>query len=305
MTEHHDHSHEGGSNHHPEEQGNLVVAFFLNAIFTVIEIIGGILTNSIAIISDAVHDLGDTFSLGLAWYAERLAQRKPDNRYTYGYKRYPVLAAMINAVFLLAASIFVLSQAIPMLFHPGQVNETGMIWLAILGIVFNGAAVLRLKGGKSLNQRVVRLHLLEDTLGWIAVLTGAIVMKFTGLGWIDPLLGVLIAGYIIYNAFKNLKDAIRIFLQAIPDNTNPQDIEKGILSIKGVESYHDVRTWTIDGTIHVYTLHIVTNEGVNSDEYPAIKEKVREKLALSGFEHVTIEIDSHDNYCRLNNRKDG
>ncbi|MFH1120163.1 MAG: cation diffusion facilitator family transporter [Bacteroidota bacterium] len=303
MAEHHYHRHLKKEVTHHHEQGNLVAAFFLNASFTIIEIAGGIFTNSIAIISDAVHDLGDTFSLGLAWYAERLARRKPDSRYTYGYKRFPVLAAMVNSVFLLAASAFVFTQAIPLLMHPGKVNETGMIWLAILGIVFNGAAVLKLKGGKSLNQRVVRLHLLEDTLGWIAVLAGAIVMKLTGLGWIDPVMGVLIALFIIYNASKNLRDTLRIFLQAIPEINNRQALEKSLLSIPGVESFHDVRTWTIDGIIHVYTLHIVTRPGVFSAEYPAIKEMVRKQLASYGFGYVTIEIDSYDEFCRLNHEQ--
>ncbi len=299
MTHHHHHIEPEPD--HKHDQSNITIAFWLNATFTVIEIIGGVLTNSIAIISDAVHDLGDTFSLGLAWYAEKLAQRKPDSKYTYGYKRYPVLAALVNSVFLLAASAFVLSQAVPMIFNPGKVDETGMMWLAVLGIVFNGAAVLKLKGGKSLNQKVVRLHLLEDTLGWIAVLAGAIIMKYTGFAWIDPLLGVMIAVYIIYNAAKNLRDSLRIFLQAIPENTNREAIDHDILSIAGVESFHDVRTWTIDGSTHVYTLHVVTNPGVKTTEYPAIKEQIRDKLALSGFKYVTIEIDSHEEYCKLEN----
>lgn len=297
MTHHHNHIEPDQK----QDQKNITIAFWLNAAFTVIEIIGGILTNSIAIISDAVHDLGDTISLGLAWYAEKLARRKPDSKYTYGYKRYPVLAALINSVFLLAASVFVLSQAVPMIFNPGKVNETGMMWLAVLGIIFNGAAVVKLKGGKSLNQRVVRLHLLEDTLGWSAVLAGAIIMKYTGFTWIDPLLGILIAVYIIYNAAKNLRDSLRIFLQAIPENTNRKAIDSDILSITGVESFHDVRTWTIDGSTHVYTLHVVTNPGVNTSEYTAIKEQIRNKLALSGFKYVTIEIDSHEEHCKLEN----
>lgn len=296
----HNHNHRENKAPHLHGQGNIAVAFFLNAAFTVIEIIGGILTNSIAIISDAVHDLGDTFSLGLAWYTEKLAERKPDSRFTYGYKRFPVLAALINSVFLLAASTFVMSQAVPMLFNPGEVNENGMIWLALLGIIFNGAAVLKLKGGSTLNQRVVRLHLLEDTLGWIAVLIGAVVMKFTSLARIDPLLGILIALYIIFNAIKNLRDALRIFLQAIPDNTDPEKVESTIRAIPGIESFHDIRTWSIDGNIHVYTLHIVTSKEVTPNEYPQIKQKVRELLAESGFEYVTIEIDSHDEQCELN-----
>ncbi|MHC1775420.1 MAG: cation diffusion facilitator family transporter [Lentimicrobium sp.] len=285
-----------------QEHANIAIAFLLNTIFTIIEIIGGILTNSIAILSDAVHDLGDTFSLGFAWYAEGLARRKPDSKFTYGYKRFPVLAALVNSVFLLAASVFVLSQAIPLLISPQKVNETGMIWLAVLGIVFNGAAVFKLKGGTSLNQRVVRLHLVEDTLGWMAVLVGAIIMKFTGFGWIDPLLGVLIAFYIIFNALKNLKDALIIFLQAIPDNANQEQIESSLLSIAGIESLHDIRTWSIDGTTHVYTLHIVTVPGFKSGDYPLLKQKVRNHLALLGFDYVTIEIDGYDEHCELKNQ---
>lgn len=294
--------HQGEKSHDKHEQSNIAIAFALNAVFTIIEIIGGILTNSIAILSDAVHDLGDTFSLGFAWYAEGLAHRKPDSKYTYGYKRFPVLAALVNSVFLLAASVFVLSQAVPLLFTPEKVNETGMIWLAILGILFNGAAVLKLKGGSSLNQRVVRLHLLEDTLGWMAVLLGAIIMKFTGLSWIDPLLGVLIAFYIIFNALKNLKDALNIFLQAFPDNANRKEVESSLLSIAGIESLHDVRTWSIDGNSHVYTMHIVTSPGLTPADYPLLKQKVRDQLAISGFEYVTIEIDGYDEQCELKNQ---
>lgn len=296
------------SHHHGEqtqgkhESSNIAVAFLLNFVFTIIEIIGGILTNSIAILSDAVHDLGDTFSLGFAWYAEGLARRKPDSKFTYGYKRFPVLAALVNSVFLLAASVFVLSQAVPLLFNPQKANETGMIWLAVLGIVFNGAAVLKLKGGASLNQKVVRLHLMEDTLGWMAVLLGAIIMKFTGFSWIDPLLGVLIAFYIIYNAVKNLKDALNIFLQAFPDNANREKIEASLKSIRGIENFHDVRTWSIDGNTHVYTMHIVTSPGINAADYPLLKQKIRDQLALSGFEYVTIEIDSYDEHCELKNQ---
>jgi len=301
MIEHdHNHPHKEVKTPHSHAQGNIAIAFFLNAAFTIIEIAGGILTNSIAIISDAVHDLGDTFSLGLAWYAEKLAQRKPDSRFTYGYKRFPVLAALINSVFLLAASAFVLSQAVPVLLNPGKVNENGMIWLALLGIIFNGAAVLKLKGGNTLNQRVVRLHLLEDTLGWIAVLIGAVIMKFTSFAWIDPLLGILIALYIIFNAVKNLRDSLRILLQAIPVNSDPGKVEAAIRAIPGIESFHDVRTWSIDGSTHVYTLHIVTRKEVTPMEYPMIKQQVRELLAESGFEYVTIEIDSHDEHCELN-----
>ena len=302
--EHHAHKHSAGHTHHHTHHGNssgIATAFFLNAAFTVIEIAGGLFTNSIAIISDALHDLGDTFSLGLAWYAEKLAKRSPDSRFTYGYKRFPVLAAMANAVFLVAASVFVLTRAIPLIADPVEVNENGMLWLAVLGIIFNGAAVLRLKGGSSINQRVVRLHLLEDTLGWIAVLIGAMVMKFTYAPWIDPLLGILIAAFILFNAIRNLKDSLKIILQTFPEESLRKKVDDGLKKISGLDSYHDVRTWSIDGNAHVYTLHVVTTSGVQASEYPRIKQEVRETLAGLGFEYITIEIDSFDEHCVLNN----
>lgn len=286
----HDHNHNNA-------QKNIAVAFFLNASFTVIEVIGGILTNSVAILSDAVHDLGDTFSIGLSWYAERIARRRPDSSFTYGYKRFPVLAALVNAVFLLGASVFVLSRAVPLVINPEPVHAQGMIWLAILGIIFNGAAVLRLSHGKSLNQKVVRLHLMEDTLGWMAVLIGAIVIRFTGLHWIDPLMGILIALFIIYNALRGLKEALRILLQAIPESADIKMVENELLSISGVGGIHDVRTWTIDGISHVYTLHVVVNSGVEAEDISRIKTEVRDKLAKSGFDFVTIEIDQTGEHC--------
>lgn len=295
-THHHHHHH----HHLPETQKNITIAFLLNAAFTVIEIIGGILTNSVAILTDAVHDLGDTFSLALAWYTERLAQRKPDGRFTYGYKRFPVLAAMVNAVFLLGASIFVLSRAIPLLLKPEQVHASGMIWLAIAGLIFNGAAVLKLSKGESINQRVVKLHLLEDVLGWAAVLIGAIVIRFTNWLWIDPLLAILIALYIIYNAVKNIAYALRIFLQASPGETDMPGLKEKLMDIPGINDLHDIRTWSIDGQTHVYTMHVVAAKGTGPDQYPELKKQIRSILADAGFEFVTVEIDSFDEHCELN-----
>jgi len=298
------HQHQQKDEQSQNVQQNIAVAFILNLVFTIIEVAGGLLTNSVAILSDAVHDFGDTVSLGLAWYSEKLAQKQPDSRFTYGYRRFSVLAALINAVFLLSASVFVMSQAVPLILHPGSVNDSGMIWLSVLGIIFNGAAVFRLKGNQSINQKVVRLHLLEDTLGWIAVLIGAIVIHYTSFHWIDPLLGTSIAIYIAYNAVINLRDSLRIFLQAIPDNTNQQFIQNQLLAIDGVDSIHDVRTWTIDGSSHIYTLHVVAQKGITASDYPHLKEEIRHELSHSGFQFVTIEIDSFEESCALNLQED-
>ena len=190
----HDHHH---GHHHQHDTKNISTAFFLNLAFTIIEIIGGLMTNSVAIMSDALHDLGDSLSLGLAWYFQKVAKKGRDKTFSYGYKRFSVLGAMINAIVLVVGSVFILQETIPRLWQPETPNVQGMFWLAILGIVVNGAAVLKLQKGTSLNEKVISLHLLEDVLGWAAVLVGSVLMYFFDLPIIDPLLSIGIAIFIL------------------------------------------------------------------------------------------------------------
>jgi len=166
------------------EEGNISKAFFLNLSFTVVEIIGGLFTNSLAILSDALHDFGDSISLGLAWYFQRLSKKDRDQNFSYGYGRFSLLGALVNSVILTVGSVFILYKAIPGVLAPEEADSLGMIWLALLGVVVNTLAVATLKKGQSLNEKVVRLHLLEDVFGWVAVLIGAGVMNFTGFSLI-------------------------------------------------------------------------------------------------------------------------
>ena len=199
----HSHGHDHGHIHtHHGDVKNIKIAFFLNLGFSIVEIIGGFLTNSVAILSDAVHDLGDSFSLGLAWYFQKFSRKQRDKNFTYGYKRFSLVGALINSIVLIAGSVLILSEAIPRIFNPQQADAGGMFLLAILGIIVNGIAVVRLRKGSSLNEKVVSLHMLEDVLGWSAVLIGAIIMKFTNLYIIDPILSVLISFFILFNVFK-------------------------------------------------------------------------------------------------------
>ncbi len=191
---------------------NLRTAFFLNLVFTLLEIVGGLMTNSIAILSDAVHDLGDTLSLGLAWQLDRVAQRGRDQQFSYGYRRFSLLGAIISTVVLIIGSMFILIEAIPRLFTPEHANAQGMIFFAVLGVVVNGLAALRLRGEKSLNARAIAWHLIEDVLGWVAVLVVSIVLLFTDFYILDPLLSILITIYILYNVLKNLKQTLAVFL---------------------------------------------------------------------------------------------
>jgi cobalt-zinc-cadmium efflux system protein len=292
----HKHSH-GHGHHHHHSGGNIKVAFFLNLGFTILEIIGGLWINSIAILSDALHDLGDSLSLGLAWYFEKVAKRDRDKNFTFGYKRFSLLGAIINSVILMVGSIFILSEAIPRIFNPEQVNAPGMIGFAILGILVNGAAVLKLKGGESLNERVVKLHLMEDVLGWVAVLIGGIILLFFDVPVIDPILSIAITLYVLYNVYKNLKQGIKIMLQGTPANINSDTVKASLEKMEGIQSVHDLHIWTLDGTYNILTLHAVVPQNISIEESESIKQNIRSTMASMDINHVTIEFEVPGEDC--------
>ena len=282
---------------HINTTSNIRVAFFLNLIFTIIEIVGGIFTNSLAILSDALHDLGDSLSLGLAWYFQHLSQKGRDKKYSYGYKRFSLLGALINSVVLLVGSIYIISISIPRIMEPETTKPDGMILLSILGIVVNGMAVLRLKKGTSQNEKVVALHLLEDVLGWTAVLIGSIIIYFTDWHQIDPILSLCIAAYILFNIYRNLKSAMDIILQAIPGNINSSKVESKLESIEHVLSIHDLHIWSLDGERNILTVHLVVEKSIDDETSMFIKEETRRRMHELGISHSTIEIEREGEEC--------
>ncbi len=291
------HAHHDHAGHSHGSGDNIKVAFFLNLGFTIIEIFGGLWINSVAILSDALHDLGDSLSLGLAWYFEKVAKRGRDQNFTFGYKRFSLLGAVINSVILLIGSFFVLSEAIPRIWDPQPVNAVGMMGFAVLGIVANGAAVLRLKGGNSLNEKVVRLHLMEDVLGWVAVLVGGIVLYFFDFPVIDPLLSVGITAYVLYNVVQNLRQSMKIMLQATPPSINPKEVEEKLVQVPDVQSVHDLHIWTLDGSYNVLTLHAVVPPQLQVHQTEQIKKRMRAAMADLDIQHVTVELETTDETC--------
>lgn len=285
------------SHNHSHAEGNLKVAFFLNLSFTVIEIIGGIFTNSIAILSDALHDLGDTASLGLAWYFEKLSHKKPTYQHTYGYRRFRLLGGLITGFVLTVGLCFILFNSFKRLLDPEPVNATGMMVLAVLGIVVNGAAVLRVKKGTSITERIVSWHLLEDVLGWVAVLLGAVVMSIWDLPIIDPLLSIGISSFIIWNVFRNLKQVTKVFLQTVPENFDLKEFENKVCRIPNVASTHHTHVWSLDGEEHVFSTHLVLTKDSSHEEEIAAKSKLRKLLDKSQFTHVTIEVERGGEGC--------
>ncbi len=270
----------------------LWIAFLLNFVFSVFEFVGGIFTGSIAISSDALHDLGDAISIGLSLGLERLSQKGPDKKYTYGYYRYSVLGGTIQSVLLLCGSVFVAYSAICRFFAPQSVDYTGMLFVAVVGFAVNFAAVWFTSGEGSLNQRAINLHMLEDVLGWAAVLVGAVVMRFTDWWFLDPALSLALAVFIGFHALKNLKAVGDVFLEKTPEGIDPEEITHHLEEIPCVESIHHLHIWSMDGYRHSATLHAVV-----TGEYGAVKQAIKEELSEHGITHVTVELESRYEHC--------
>lgn len=285
---HHDHNH---------SVGNIRIAFFLNLGFTIIEIIGGLLTNSLAILSDAVHDLGDSLSLGLSWYFQKLSEKGRTKTFSYGFKRFSLLAAIINSTILFVGSILIMIRAVPELLAPEPTDSEGMLYLSILGIAVNGLAVFRLRGGHSMNEKVLFLHLLEDVLGWIAILIGSIVMMNFDLPFIDPLLSVLISLFILYNAGKNLRKSLMVVLQATPESVDIEKVKQKIQAIEEVQDMHDCHVWSLDGEYNILTIHIKLKKDFSLSEQTGIKQHIRDSLKDESIDHFTIELETSEEDC--------
>ena len=288
----HDHSHSNSGQ-------NLKLAFFLNLGFTILEFIGGIYVNSVAIVSDAVHDLGDSLSLGTSWYLDKKSKEKSNSNFSFGYRRFSLLGALINSLVLIGGSIYVIYEAVGRLFEPEHSDADGMIIFAIIGVAVNGFAAYKLSSGKTMNEKVVSWHLLEDVLGWVAVLVVAIILKFEDIHYLDPALSLLITMYILWNVVKRLKETLFIFLQGVPKEIKLVEIQNKLLGIPKVASMHHTHIWSLEGEHHVFTAHIKLQYITEFKEIVDVKREVKNILQDYSFEHYTIETELDDETCEL------
>jgi len=280
-----------GHNHSHENQSgkNLRTAFLLNISFTIFEIIGGFYVNSVAIVSDAVHDLGDSISLGISWYLDKKSKQEGNQKFSFGYKRFSLLGALINSVVLIGGSVYVIYEAVNRLIEPEYSDANGMIVFAIIGVGVNGYAAWKLSGGKTLNEKVVSWHLLEDVLGWAAILVVAIILKFKQTPYLDPALSLFIAAYILYGVVKRLKETLVIFLQGVPDDMSIDKIETELIKIENVDSVHHTHIWSQEGEHHVFSTHLKLKNISNLKELLQIKNDIRKSLKPYHFSHCTVE----------------
>lgn len=271
---------------------NILIAFILNLIFSVFEFVGGIITGSVAIVSDAVHDLGDAASIGISYFLERKSKKYPDEKYTYGYARYSVVGGFITTLILLIGSGVMIYNAVNRIISPTEINYNGMIIFAVAGVCVNFIAALVTREKGSVNQKAVNLHMLEDVLGWLVVLIGALVMRFTDFALLDPIMSIGVSVFILINAIRNIKEILDLFLEKAPHNVDIEEIKEHICGIDGVIDVHHIHLWSMDGQRNYATLHVVTTGDAHE-----IKEAIREEMNEHGICHVTIETEAENEHC--------
>ncbi|MBR3760214.1 MAG: cation transporter [Ruminococcus sp.] len=271
---------------------NILIAFILNLSFSIFEFIGGTITNSVAVISDSIHDIGDAVSIGISYFLEKKSRKQPDSTYTYGYTRYSVLGSVITTIILITGSVMVIVNAAERTINPVEINYNGMIIFAVIGVVVNFSAAYFTKDGDSLNQKAVNLHMLEDVLGWAVVLIGAVIMRFTDFSVIDPLMSIAVAVFILVNALKNLKEVLDLFLEKVPHGISVEEIKEHISGIKGVLDVHHIHIWSMNINSNCATMHIVAEGNPQ-----LIRNQIREELKEHGIYHATLELEDKDENC--------
>ena len=264
------------------------LAFFLNLTYAIVEFIAGGVFGSSAVLADSVHDLGDAIAIGISAFLESISNREEDSHYTLGYKRFSLLGAMITAVILMTGSVLVILENIAKIFHPQPVNDEGILWLGIIAIIINVLANLVIRKGQTKNESILSLHFLEDTLGWVAVILMAIVLRFTDWYILDPLLSLAISFFILSKALPRFWSTLKIFLDAVPEGVDIQKIKTDLAELDHVASINQLNLWTMDGLEKNAIVHVCLKE---MEHMETCKESIRIFLKDCGFQNITIEVD--------------
>ncbi|MFN6945888.1 MAG: cation diffusion facilitator family transporter [Cytophagaceae bacterium] len=287
--------------HHHHATKNIALAFFLNVGFTIFEFIGGFYVNSVAIISDAVHDLGDSLSLGLSWYLQKKSTKGVTKKYTFGYKRFSLLGALINSIVLILGSMYVVYEAVNRIISPEETDAKGMFFFAIIGVAVNGFAAYRLSKGKSMNEKVLSWHLIEDVLGWASILIISIIIYFWEFHVLDPVLSLLIAVFILFNVYKRLKETMFVFLQGAPEDVNLTELNNKLLSFPEISSTHHTHIWSLDEENKIFSIHVIARNINSIEELIALKNRIRRCVKSYHINHATIDVELSGEECGVDN----
>ena len=265
------------------------LAFFLNLSYAIVEFIAGGVFGSSAVLADSVHDLGDAIAIGVSAFLETISNREEDSHYTLGYKRFSLLGALVTAVILMTGSVLVILENITKLFHPQPVNDEGILWLGIIAVSINVLASLVVRKGKTKNESILSLHFLEDTLGWVAVILMAIVLRFTDWYILDPLLSLVISIFILSKAIPRFWSTLKIFLDAVPEGVDIKQVKSDLEQLDHVASINQLNLWTMDGLEKNAIVHVCLKE---IEQMEVCKKSIRTLLKNYGFQNITIEVDA-------------
>jgi len=265
------------------------LAFFLNLSYAIVEFIAGGVFGSSAVLADSVHDMGDAIAIGVSAFLETISNREEDSHYTLGYKRFSLLGAMVTAVILMTGSVLVILGNITKLFHPQPVNDEGILWLGIIAVSINVLASLVVRKGKTKNESILSLHFLEDTLGWVAVILMAIVLRFTDWYILDPLLSLVISIFILSKAIPRFWSTLKIFLDAVPEGVDIKQVKSRLEQLDYVASVNQLNLWTMDGLEKNAIIHVCLEDVKHME---VCKESIRDLLKDCGFQNISIEVDA-------------
>lgn len=274
-------------NHHKKASDNLAFVFFINLTFNIIVILGGLATNSMAILADCIHDMSDTISMALAWVLEKIAQKGATDKYSYGYQRFSILGAVITSVFVIVMAFFILQESIPRIFSPEGVDGGGMLVIAIIGLVFKSVSVYRLHGGETFNEKAILYHLLGDIFEWIAILILSILIIFWDVSFLDPFVSIGIAIWLIFNLGRTLFKSVEVLLQKVPDNVDLSILKDEILEINGINSINNIHLWSLDGIDSILTLKL----NVDGEMESKIKEEIYNIASRYHIVDITVEYE--------------
>jgi cobalt-zinc-cadmium efflux system protein len=293
----HNHDHPHSHNHSHSVTDNIALSFVINTSFAIIELIGGVLTNSQAVISDALHDFGDSISLGLGFWLEKKSVKGKTDKFNYGKRRFSLLAGLVSGGVLIAGSIYIIITSIAKIQNPEKVNFQGVIILAIFGVLMNGAVYLRSRKGKSINEKFISFHFLEDALGWIAVLASAVFNLFYNLPVFDSILSIAIAFFTLYRVYQTITQTFYILLQGVPVNLDIRQVRAVLIDNPLVVEFHDLNVWSMDGQEHIMSVHIVVKDDTSITAIQDFKHQVKHDLEHLGIIHVTLEIETINEQC--------
>lgn len=299
---HHDHDHL-----HPTELTHVsrlfLIGIALNSIFVLVEFVAGLISNSMALISDAGHNLSDVASLALALGAFKLIGIRATKKYTYGYRKASILISLLNAIILLIAVGSIGYESIYRFFSPQPVQSNTIIWVAAIGIVINALSALLFRRNKEddLNIKGAYLHLMVDALVSVGVVVSGVIISFTQWYWVDPFISLIIMIVIVAGMWNLLRDSLSLSLDAVPKNIDLETIRNTALKLAGIKDIHHIHVWAISTAENALTAHLVLNDSISHEEISKLKNKFKHELEHLGIQHATLETEiaeCQDDECK-------